>query len=80
MRPFSPSAFQAIGSADQPAPAAARLAGIPIAAAIAAGASSDSASIEPSIRGTSPRRSAHRPCTLWPPIVPANWSKSSVAG
>ena len=61
-------------------PAAPRFAGIPIAAAITAGASSDSASIDPSIRGTSSKRTRPRPCTLLPPIVPANRSKSSVAG
>ena len=53
-------------------PARAGSRGMPIAAAITAGASSDSASIDPSIRGTSSKRSAPRPCTLLPPIMPAN--------
>jgi hypothetical protein len=37
-------------------------------------------SIDPSNRGTSSKRTEPRPCTLLPPIVPANRSKSSVAG
>ena len=78
--PASPGALQTNGSVDQPAALASRRIGMPMAAATIAGASSDSASITPSILAGSPMLSARRPCTLLPPNVPESCSNAMVVG
>ena len=81
MRPLRPVGLQASGSVDQPVPLAPRRTGRPIADAITAGASSNSASTEPSMRGDV--FEAQRAAALH--LVPADHagklrSKSSMAG